>query len=146
MSIGKRKRIYSDKVKIQIFGVMRTYFIRTSKTAGEAPLYVRAQKRTPKINMMINTGIMVDIAKWNKAFCTIELYARGTGKQIEKLVKMIDTSLDDAIAKENCTEQDIRDKVRPQYSSRRWTRGSPCPRRSSAHCDASGQSGASYCV
>ena len=111
MSAGKRKRIYSDKVIIQIFGVMRTYFIRTSKTAGEAPLYVRAQKRTPKINMMINTGIIVDIAKWNKAFCSIELYARGTGKQIEKLVKMIDTSLDDAIAKENCTEQDIRDAV-----------------------------------
>ena len=90
---------------------MRTYFIRTNKAEGEAPLYTRVQKRTPKLNMMLNTGVMVDIVKWNKAYCSIELYARGTGKQTETLIKMIDTSLDDVIAKENCTEKDIKDAV-----------------------------------
>lgn len=92
---------------------MRTYFIRTNKKEGEAPLYTRVQKRTPKLNMMVNTGVMVDIARWNKAFCSIELYSRGTGKQTEKLVKMIDTALDDAIARYDTgsTEQDIRDAI-----------------------------------
>jgi len=92
---------------------MRTYFIRTTKKEGEAPLYTRVQKRTPKLNMMVNTGVMVDVARWKKAYCSLELYARGTGKQTEKLVKMIDTALDDTIAKYDTgsTEQDIRDAI-----------------------------------
>lgn len=46
---------------------MRDFFLRTTKTEGQASLYVYARRRTPSISFTVNTKIVVDIAKWYKA-------------------------------------------------------------------------------
>ena len=46
---------------------MRDFFLRTTKTEGQASLYVYARRRTPSISFTINTKIVVDIVKWYKA-------------------------------------------------------------------------------
>lgn len=46
---------------------MRDFFLRTTKTEGQASLYVYARRRTPSISFTINTKVVVDIAKWYKA-------------------------------------------------------------------------------
>lgn len=46
---------------------MRDFFLRTTKTEGQASLYVYARRRTPSISFTVNTKIVVDIAKWYEA-------------------------------------------------------------------------------
>lgn len=46
---------------------MAVFFLRTTKTKGEATLYFRVQKRNPQVNLMVSTQMCVNIEVWNKA-------------------------------------------------------------------------------
>ena len=43
-----------------------SFRLRTQKTAGKAPLYVRVQDVNLKVNLMLSTHLEVDIETWNK--------------------------------------------------------------------------------
>ena len=43
-----------------------SFRLRTQKTAGKAPLYVRVQDVNLKVNLMLSTHLDVDIETWNK--------------------------------------------------------------------------------
>ena len=43
-----------------------SFRLRTQKTAGKAPLYVRVQDVNLKVNLMLSTHLDVDIESWNK--------------------------------------------------------------------------------
>lgn len=43
-----------------------SFRLRTQKTAGKAPLYVRVQDVNLKVNLMLSTHLEVDIKTWNK--------------------------------------------------------------------------------
>lgn len=43
-----------------------SFRLRTQKTAGKAPLYVRVQDVNLKVNLMLSTHLDVDIQTWNK--------------------------------------------------------------------------------
>ena len=47
---------------------MANFLIRTKKTSGKTTLYVRVQKRTPKIDWVISTGIVVNVNDWQKYY------------------------------------------------------------------------------
>ena len=47
---------------------MANFLIRTTKKSGRATLYVRVQKKTPRINWVLKTGIEVNIADWRKFY------------------------------------------------------------------------------
>ena len=44
---------------------MSQLFLRTTKTDGKAPLYVRTRRKG--ILFCVSTGIMVDVKEWNKS-------------------------------------------------------------------------------
>ena len=44
---------------------MSQFFLRTNKTEGKAPLYVRTRRKG--ILFYVTTGIMVDVKEWAKA-------------------------------------------------------------------------------
>ena len=46
---------------------MRTYFLRTSKSDGKAPLYTNILNRTNNFRILLNTGVAVDVASWRNA-------------------------------------------------------------------------------
>ena len=43
-----------------------SFRLRTQKTVGKAPLYVRVQDVNLKVNLMLSTHLEVDIETWNK--------------------------------------------------------------------------------
>lgn len=47
---------------------MANFLIRTTKETGKATLYVRIQKKNPKIDWVLSTGIVVNIADWRKYY------------------------------------------------------------------------------
>ena len=88
---------------------MRAFFLRTSKTSGQAPLYVRV--RSTAFNgrvIQLNTEIEVSADKWGKPkyFSTVE------GKAVEALLHRTDEAITSALSKDGCTEDDIKMAVR----------------------------------
>lgn len=47
---------------------MANFLIRTTKESGKATLYVRIQKKNPKLNWYFATGISVSISEWRKCY------------------------------------------------------------------------------
>lgn len=75
---------------------MAVFFLRTKRTEGMASVYTRVKKRNPMIKWeYVNTGIVVDIANWNKANKSIATWNRfihEDGKELaEKLEKVSQT-------------------------------------------------------
>ena len=51
-----------------------SFRLRTQKTAGKAPLYVRVQDVNLKVNLMLSTHLDVDIETWKKLLLKAEEY------------------------------------------------------------------------
>lgn len=45
---------------------MGNYFLRTKKEKGTASVYLRVQKRNPKLNILVCSKVSVDIQQWDK--------------------------------------------------------------------------------
>lgn len=91
---------------------MRKYFIRTERTEGLARLYTRVQKRTPSINLLLAIDVEVDVAKWNKSFQELSIYARTPeGKRVERMVQDVDRAIDDVVSREEFSRGDIEEAV-----------------------------------
>ena len=85
---------------------MRAFYLRTSKTSGQAPLYV--QVRTKGRLIKINTEIKVSVNKWGRP----KYFATTEGKAVQSLLYRTDEAVDKALAADGCTEEDIRQAVR----------------------------------
>lgn len=90
---------------------MRTFFLRTSKTSGTAPLYTRVQQRSTRTNILLNTSIDVDVEKWNKSGGDFTIYSRLDGKTAEKMAQAIDSAIDATIGNRDFTNQDIKEAI-----------------------------------
>lgn len=91
---------------------MRTYFIRTTKEVGVATLFTQLNLRVPKFMMRVNTHVEVDIAKWNRCGGLLSAYGRTLeGRKVEYLIQEVDRAIDDVIARNDFTKEDIDDAV-----------------------------------
>lgn len=91
---------------------MRTYFIRTKEHSGTARLYTQIKSRKNNLRINLNTGVEVDIAKWQKCFCDLSLYAKTQGgKVVEILVQDVDKAIDDVLSRLDFTKEDIQEAV-----------------------------------
>ena len=80
---------------------MANFLIRTKKTEGKTTLYVRVQKRTPKIDWVLSTGISVSIADWCKCYESgnVKLWNSYTkegnaGFEIKKKMDLVNETID----------------------------------------------------
>lgn len=80
---------------------MANFLIRTKKTEGKTTLYVRVQKRTPKIDWVLSTGISVSIVDWCKCYESgnVKLWNSYTkegnaGFEIKKKMDLVNETID----------------------------------------------------
>ena len=80
---------------------MANFFIRTTKESGKTTLYVRVQKKTPKIDWRLATGIVVNISEWRKCYESgnPKLWDKYTqegseGAEIKKKMDLISETID----------------------------------------------------
>ena len=87
---------------------MREFFIRTKNEKGYATLYTRIRKRSPKVDIFVNSLIQVDIITWKKAKSGLNEWNKflktQDGKEIYSKMQGVDNAID------NLTEQGIFEK------------------------------------
>ena len=87
---------------------MREFFTRTKNEKGYATLYTRIRKRSPKVDIFVNSLIQVDIITWKKAKSGLNEWNKflktQDGKEIYSKMQSVDNAID------NLTEQGIFEK------------------------------------
>ena len=87
---------------------MREFFTRTKNEKGYATLYTRIRKRSPKVDIFVNSLIQVDIITWKKAKSGLNEWNKflktQDGKEIYSKMQGVDNAID------NLTEQGIFEK------------------------------------
>ena len=87
---------------------MREFFTRTKNEKGYATLYTRIRKRSPKVDIFVNSLIQVDIIAWKKAKSGLDEWNKflktKDGKEIYSKMQDVDNAID------NLTEQGIYEK------------------------------------
>ena len=78
-----------------------SFRLRTQKTVGKAPLYVRVQDVNLKVNLMLSTHLDVDIETWKKphkgkAFKTY--MASSEGRRVSELSEEIKYSIESLLS------------------------------------------------
>ena len=80
---------------------MANFFIRTTKESGEATLYVRVQKKNPKIDWVLATGIQVNVTDWRKCYESgnVKLWEKYTqegseGAEVKRKMNLINETID----------------------------------------------------
>lgn len=89
---------------------MSNYFLRTKKEKGTASVYLRVQKRNPKLNILICSKVSVDIQQWDKVTQDVAKWNDYCKTQDGRKVKETLDSISSAI--DNLISQGIYDKVR----------------------------------
>ena len=91
---------------------MRTYFLRTSKCKGVAPLYTRVLSRTNNFRLQLNTNVIVSIEDWQNA----ERKSAGKAnksvwdfmpKSTKEMVAKIDDAITLAMEQPECTKESV---------------------------------------
>ena len=87
---------------------MREFFTRTKNEKGYATLYTRIRKRSPKVDIFVNSLIQVDIITWKKAKSGLNEWNKflktQDGKEIYSKMQGVDNAID------SLTEQGIYEK------------------------------------
>ena len=89
---------------------MSNYFLRTKKEKGTASVYLRVQKRNPKLNILICSKVSVDIQQWDKVTQDVAKWNDYCKTQDGRIVKETLYSISSAI--DNLISQGIYDKAR----------------------------------
>lgn len=89
---------------------MGNYFLRTKKEKGTASVYLRVQKRNPKLNILICSKVSVDIQQWDKVTQDVAKWNDYCKTQDGRKVKETLDSISSAI--DNLISQGIYDKAR----------------------------------
>jgi uncharacterized lipoprotein YajG len=80
-----------------------SFRLRTQKTAGKAPLYVRVQDVNLKVNLMLSTHLDVDIEMWKKPHKgkVFKTYmASSEGRRVSELSEEIKYSIESLLSQE----------------------------------------------
>jgi integrase len=99
----------------------KKFFTRTTKAKGICPLYIQIARRSPKLHIVLCTGIDVDIATWNRVSRTDNTWRNfimtEEGKELnDKLVlieKVINQLIDDGRVSTNQDKDVIVEAIRP---------------------------------
>lgn len=95
---------------------MRSYFLRTSKTTGNSPLYVQVKSRVNNFRLQINTNVIVSIEDWQNA----ERKSAGKAnksvwdympKSTKEIVAKIDDAITFAMEQPDCTKESVESAV-----------------------------------
>lgn len=95
---------------------MRTYYLRTSKSSGKAPLYTRILSRANNFRAQLNTQINVDIESWKNA----EKKSAGKANKsvwdfmpgdIKDMVERIDDAISVAMDQVDATKESVEQAV-----------------------------------
>ena len=89
---------------------MGNYFLRTKKEKGTASVYLREQKRNPKLNILVCSKVSVDIQQWDKVTQDVAKWNDYCKTQDGRKVKETLDSISSAI--DNLISQGIYDKAR----------------------------------
>lgn len=89
---------------------MGNYFLRTKKEKGTASVYLRVQKRNPKLNILVCSKVPVDIQQWDKVTQDVAKWNDYCKTQDGRKVKETLDSISSAI--DNLISQGIYDKAR----------------------------------
>ena len=89
---------------------MGNYFLRTKKEKGTASVYLRVQKRNPKLNILVCSKVSVDIQQWDKVTQDVAKWNDYSKTQDGRKVKETLDSISSAI--DNLISQGIYDKAR----------------------------------
>lgn len=89
---------------------MGNYFLRTKKEKGTASVYLRVQKRNPKLNILVCSKVSVDIQQWDKITQDVAKWNDYCKTQDGRKVKETLDSISSAI--DNLISQGIYDKAR----------------------------------
>ena len=79
---------------------MANFLIRTNKESGKAKLYVRVQKKNPKVDWRLATDIEVNISEWHKFYESgnVKLWEKytqdGKGAEIKKRMDLYSATID----------------------------------------------------
>lgn len=88
---------------------MRTFFLRTKGNDGNATLFTRIRKRSPRVDILISSNIKVDVATWEKANSSLEEWNKflktRDGKEIYSKLQEISDAID------SLTEQGVFEKA-----------------------------------
>lgn len=97
------------------FCVMRTYFLKTRKTDGQAPLYTRIRRRKPNLDIWVNCLVEVDVERWSKASASLEAWRKyertAEGAEVVAVLKQIDAALEIIAQDPTTTKADIDARV-----------------------------------
>ena len=88
---------------------MGNYFLRTKKEKGTASVYLRVQKRNPKLNILVCSKVSVDIQQWDKVTQDVAKWNDYCKTQDGRKVKETLDSISSAI--DNLISQGIYDKA-----------------------------------
>ena len=89
---------------------MGNYFLRRKKEKGTASVYLRVQKRNPKLNILVCSKVSVDIQQWDKVTQDVAKWNDYCKTQDGRKVKETLDSISSAI--DNLISQGIYDKAR----------------------------------
>lgn len=89
---------------------MGNYFLRTKKEKETASVYLRVQKRNPKLNILVCSKVSVDIQQWDKVTQDVAKWNDYCKTQDGRKVKETLDSISSAI--DNLISQGIYDKAR----------------------------------
>ena len=89
---------------------MGNYFLWTKKEKGTASVYLRVQKRNPKLNILVCSKVSVDIQQWDKVTQDVAKWNDYCKTQDGRKVKETLDSISSAI--DNLISQGIYDKAR----------------------------------
>lgn len=89
---------------------MGNYFLRTKREKGTASVYLRVQKRNPKLNILVCSKVSVDIQQWDKVTQDVAKWNDYCKTQDGRKVKETLDSISSAI--DNLISQGIYDKAR----------------------------------
>lgn len=87
---------------------MGNYFLRTKKEKGTASVYLRVQKRNPKLNILVCSKVSVDIQQWDKVTQDVgnDYCKTQDGRKVKETLDSISSAIDNLIS------QGIYDKAR----------------------------------
>lgn len=93
---------------------MRQFFIQTTKTTGNAPLYTRVDCRG--VSVKVRIGLSVDIQKWNptasgRPYDERKFFFSAEGKSIEPELVKVSRAIDNVLTRPDFDKEDIKQAV-----------------------------------
>ena len=102
---------------------MGNYFLRTKKEKGTASVYLRVQKRNPKLNILVCSKVSVDIQQWDKVTQDVAKWndycKTQDGRKVKETLDSISSAIDNLISQVFMTRQGLMKWLRLSFSEKK---------------------------